>query len=117
MKDMNIFRKDGLRSSIAVLVQEGVDPKNPDEALFYVPSIMVNNNDICYSKNTSNIKNNNQVGNLTFFNVSEEDTIKLNVPKYITYFMEDETIPMGTKFIITFVDGNFNDPRIIGLYE
>ena len=48
---------------------------------------------------------------------AEEDTIKLNIPKYITYFMEDETIPMGTKFIITFIDGNFNDPRIIGLYE
>ena len=38
MKDMNIFRKDGLRSSIAILLQEGVDPKNPSEALFYVPS-------------------------------------------------------------------------------
>jgi len=116
MKDMNIFRKDGLRSSIAILYQYDVDPKNPGQALFYIPSIMINNNESYYSKNTTNVKNNNQVGTINQYYVSEDDTVILTIPKYLTQDMESESIPFGTKFIITFVDGNFNDPHIIGLY-
>lgn len=53
---------------------------------------------------------------LAINSVTTQNYIELHVPKYIAKEYTDEHgyIHSGTKFIITFVGGDLNEPRIIG---
>lgn len=103
MQKLNNLYMDGLRTEIAIL-QEDVQSKNPGYAKFIIPVLMTTTNVdslIINSKNSS---------------INLTNTINLYIPTQHTYFYNKDIVPKGTKFIVTFVGGNINDIKIIGMY-
>ena len=72
-------------------------------------------NNIASKGSTANIINYNTRHGIK--NVTVSNYIELKVPKYIAEFIKDEynTIKKGTEFIIVFVGGEVNNPKIIGV--
>lgn len=77
-------------------------------------------NDKKGKKTTSNIINYSAKLAITSYTIS--NYVLLSVPEYmltsniLTVINEISIIKKGTKFIITFVGGDINKPRIIGVY-
>lgn len=108
---MNELDINTLRTEIAILQEDIKDPTNPGVCKFMIPVI---SNDATLVNNAINSKiisvhrlgkELNSIGNL-----------ELEVPIYITYFYKKKDLKAGTKFIVSFIGGNINDPHIIGLY-
>lgn len=66
--------------------------------------------------NTNNILNYNSKLNVGSYTLS--NYVPLKVPRYMTSELIDEHgyISKGTKFLVTFVGGDINKPRIVGVY-
>lgn len=64
---------------------------------------------------TSNIVNYNKRHGIS--NVTVSNYLELSVPSYIGESLKDEyeTIKKGTKFIVVFIGGEINNPKIIGV--
>lgn len=113
---MNYLDQDSLRVEIAIL-QDDIQSKNPGEARFVIPVLMGNDGlNAVYVSNRNLINKNSEM--VSAINITEfSDTITLKVPIEYTYFYGSDIVPKGTRFLIAFVGGNYNDIKIIGRYD
>lgn len=86
---INYGTQNSLRTEIATL-QKDVLAFKPCNGIFSVPALLGND---------------------------EDYYINLPIPLYVSICYGDKVIPKGTKFIIQTVAGNYNDLRVIGLYD
>lgn len=111
----NYIDMDRLRTEIAIL-QQDVNAKNPGYAEFKIPVIMTHDTVGYIDTSNKNIINRRN-GNLSASAVNMEETITLYIPTEYTYFCGKNTVPAGTRFIVSFIGGNVNDIKIIGRYD
>ena len=114
---MNNLNSDYLRLEIAIL-QEEIDAFNPpNKAKFIIPVIMTDRYNAVLAAGTSNIlnKKNGNIRTASVLNI--KNTVTLEIPLEYTFTYGADTIPVGTRFIITFVGANVNDIKIVGRYD
>lgn len=65
---------------------------------------------------TSNILNYEEKLNINSYTLS--NYVSLNVPRYMSNDLTDMNgyISKGTKFLVSFIGGDVNNPRIVGVY-
>ena len=114
---MNNFNTDYMRTEIAVL-QEDVSSSDPGYCNFTIPVLMTEDTVAVVSVNNANILNRRN-GNLKASSINLNNTIELYIPRYLltAYTQTNDTIPKGTKFIVSLVGGDPNQAKIIGVYD
>lgn len=105
-------------TEIAVLMDDYVNKFHPGEQLFklQLTGAMQANNRAVY-RNTPSIPNlmNKETENIQFGEVQRTAVVKLALPREVTRDYPKKYIPVGTRFIVTFISGDITKPQIVGI--
>ena len=112
---MNNLQIDALRIEIAVL-EEDIDSQNPKKHKFTIP-VLLSGESVGVTVTPIKNSSNKSKPRSKITKIAHNNTIELTVPKEYTVFYGADIIPKGTRFLVAFVGGNFNDIRIIGRYD
>lgn len=112
---MNDLDVNNLRIEIAVL-QEEVNAFKPGRAKFKIPVLMTENTVASINTPNSNILNRRN-GNIQGAPMNLTNVIELDIPLEYTIFYGSTVIPKNTRFMVSFVSGNINNMKIVGMYD
>ena len=105
-------------TEIAILLDDYVNKFHPVEQLFKLQMTggMQNNSRALY-RNQVSIPNlmNKETEGLEFGEVKRTAVVKLALPREVTRTYPKKYIPVGTRFIVTFLSGDITKPQIIGM--
>lgn len=116
MESSNGVNLNNLRIEIATLI-EAVPLVNPVQGKFQISVIMTQNSTAITTASTRNIQN-KSAGAQKTATVQNTNYMLINIPMCFRVFFNNlSAIPVGTRFLVSFVGANVNDARIIGLYD
>lgn len=114
MESRNSLDIDNLRLAIGVLTKD-VDERNPCRGEFYIQTDIPDAKNETVHVSGSHIKNKISKKSTT---IKQKKTISIRIPEaYRLFFNKKGTIPKGTKFIVSYVDGNINNSKIVSIYS
>ena len=113
MQNANSIDVDNLRIEIAVL-DVTIESMKTKIGKFKIPALMKGSEESSYVDNRNYTNRPNYVKSSY---INNTDIFEIRIPTCYRLFFAGKKILKGTRFIVGFIGGDINCPKIIGLYD